>query len=81
MKSLYYSVKECEIMRLLRTFTIGIIALIGGLFIGMILYVLMGGETNDPIWENWMYGPCYVVPFCAFIFGIVKGWRQNDVDL
>ncbi len=68
-------------MRLLRTLTIGIIALIGGLFVGLVLYILMGGETTNPMWENWMYGPCYAIPFCAFIFGIVKGWRKNDDDL
>ena len=52
-------------MRILRTVTIGIIALIGGLLLGLVLYIILGGETTDPIWETWMFFLCYFVPFIA----------------
>tara|TARA_B100001996_G_scaffold342497_1_gene297148 strand:- start:127 stop:327 length:201 start_codon:yes stop_codon:yes gene_type:complete len=65
-------------MRLLRTITIGIIALLAGLLFGLVLYIIMGGETTDPTWENWMYGPCYFIPFCAFMIGIFMEWRKNE---
>ena len=78
MKSQYYSAIECDDMRLLRSITIGIIALIGGLFIGLILFVI-GGKPET--WQNWQYGTCYAIPFLAFVFGTIMGWRKNDVDL
>ncbi len=65
-------------MGLLKTTTIGVIALIFGLFLGIILYVILGGETTEPKWENWMYIPCYIVPFCALITGLVFG-RKIDL--
>ena len=76
-----YSVKGSEQMGLLKTITIGIIALIGGLFVGIILYVIFGGETTNPSWENWMYVPCYIVPFSAFILGIIFGRRIEQVNV
>tara|TARA_B100001564_G_C20144755_1_gene448218 strand:- start:178 stop:384 length:207 start_codon:yes stop_codon:yes gene_type:complete len=65
-------------MRLLRTITIGIIALIGGLLLGLVLYVIFGGETTDPIWESWMYVPCYFVPLCACLWGMRSGWKSYE---
>ena len=77
-KSQHYSVKECDIMKVLRIITIGIIALIAGLLFGLVLYVIMGGDTTDPTWEKWMYGPCYFVPFSALILGLFTEWRKNE---
>ena len=65
-------------MRVLRTITIGIIALIGGLFLGIILFVI-GGKPET--WQNWQYGTCYAVPFGAFILGILIGWKNYEKEL
>ena len=62
-------------MRLLRTITIGIIALIGGLLLGLILFVL-GGKPES--WQNWQFGVCYAVPLCAFMWGIWIGWKSYE---
>ena len=64
-------------MRLLRTITIGIIALIGGLLLGLILFVL-GGKPES--WQNWQYGTCYAIPFLAFVLGIWKGWKSFEIE-
>ena len=65
-------------MRILRTVTIGIIALIGGLLLGLVLYIILGGETTDPIWETWMFFPCYFVPFIACLLGLRSGWKTYE---
>ena len=65
-------------MRVLRTITIGIIALIGGLFLGIILFVI-GGKPET--WQNWQYGTCYAVPFGALILGILIGWKTYEKEL
>lgn len=74
-RSKNYSIKESDRMRLLRTITIGIIALIGGLLLGLILFVL-GGKPES--WQNWQYGACYAVPLCAFMWGIWIGWKSYE---
>ena len=67
-------------MGLLKTMTMGIIFLFFGCFLGIILYVILGGETTEPKWENWMYFPCYFIPFCALIGGMIIGHKIDNVN-
>ena len=60
-------------MGLLKTTTVGLIGLVLGIFVGVIVYVILGGETNEPEWENWMSFPCYVIPLIAMIYGLRLG--------
>ena len=76
-KSQNYSAKGCDDMRLIRTITIGIIGLITGLFLGLILFLIIGTPET---WQNWQYGTCYAIPFSTFIIGILIGWKKYNDD-
>lgn len=68
-------------MGLLKTTTVGLIGLVLGIFIGIIFYVVLGGETKEPEWKNWMYFPCYIIPTIAMIFGLRIGSRiDRDIE-
>jgi|TARA_B110000008_G_scaffold76976_1_gene78401 hypothetical protein len=44
------------------------------MILGLIAYIIFGGVTSSPSSEDFMYGPCYGVPFSlifiAFVYGI-----------
>ncbi|HJL64480.1 MAG TPA: hypothetical protein QGF70_02730 [Candidatus Thalassarchaeaceae archaeon] len=68
-------------MQMMRGLVFGAVSVIPALFAGLFAYILMGGETEFPEWEAWMYGPCYGVPFliisASFLFGIRD---EEDVE-
>ncbi len=68
-------------MSVLRGLTLSMIALLPGVFLGLLAYLAMGGGSDTTEWESWMYFPCYGVPlffmFTAFMFGMRSG-RVED---
>ena len=67
-------------MRLLRGLTLSLIALLPGIIVGALAYLVIGGSTDTTEWESWMYLPCYGIPlfcmFAAFLFGM----RSSKVE-
>ena len=67
-------------MSLLRGLTLSLIALLPGIIVGALAYLVIGGSTDTTEWESWMYLPCYGIPlffmFVAFLFGM----RSSKVE-
>ncbi|MDC1420077.1 hypothetical protein N8653_05105 [Euryarchaeota archaeon] len=57
------------------------VAFLPSLVLGLILYILLGGNTGSSVGgADFMYGPCYGVPFIcilsAFVMGISADVRE-----
>ena len=50
------------------------VSIIPAMILGLIAYIIFGGVTSSPSSADFMYGPCYGVPFSlifiAFVYGI-----------
>jgi hypothetical protein len=44
----------------------------------MMVYVLLGGETEFPEWEVWMYGPCYLLPSLIVVGSFLIGLSEQE---
>ncbi len=53
------------------------VSFLPSILVGVIIFLLLGGADQE--WSNWMWGPCYVVPFCLVGFAGWRGWT-NDPD-
>ncbi|MAR41639.1 MAG: hypothetical protein CMB58_002645 [Methanobacteriota archaeon] len=61
-------------MGLMRGLILAAIALLPGVFLGLLAYIIMGGNTNSTESSDFMFLPCYGVPLlftgAAFILGM-----------
>ena len=54
-------------MRPMRGLVFGLVSLLPAFMAAALSWFILGGTSGDD-WENWMYGPCYLIP------GINCGW-------
>lgn len=64
-------------MRFLRAIYLGMMAFVGGLFLGLIGYMIGGAPEGAGNWQNWQYLTCYAIPFGSFILGTLAGWKSG----
>ena len=61
-------------MSITRGLVFALVSIIPAMILGLIAYIIFGGVTSSPSSEDFMYGPCYGVPFSlifiAFVYGI-----------
>ena len=65
-------------MRVMRGLVFGTVSVLPALFVGMVSYVLIGGDTTFPEWETWMYGPCYLLPGLIVGGSLLLGLRDEE---
>ena len=65
-------------MRVMRGLVFGAVSVLPAFFVGMVTYVLIGGETAFPEWEAWMYGPCYLLPGLIVGGSLLLGLRDEE---
>ena len=65
-------------MRVMRGVVFGAVSVLPALFAGMVAYVLIGGDTDFPEWETWMYGPCYLLPALIVGGSLLLGLRDEE---
>jgi hypothetical protein len=65
-------------MQKMRAVVFGAVSIFPALFIGMMVYVLLGGETEFPEWEIWMYGPCYLLPSLIVVGSFLIGLSEQE---
>lgn len=67
-------------MQMMRGLVFGIVSVLPALIVGALAYFLLGG-TSGAEWEDWMWGPCWVLPGLivggTFLFGIRD---EGDVE-
>ena len=49
-------------MQLMRGIVFGLVSLLPAFMLGAFAYIVMGGETQDVTNEDFLLGPCYLVP-------------------
>ena len=49
-------------MRLMRGLVFCLVSLLPAFMLGAFAYIVMGGETQDVTNEDFLLGPCYLVP-------------------
>ena len=64
-------------MGALRAVIFGVVAIFPALIFGLIAYLLFGGQAESTVWENWMYGPCYGIPFATIIIAFIIGLKDD----
>jgi hypothetical protein len=61
-------------MSITRGLVFALVSIIPAMILGLIAYIIFGGVTSSPSSADFMYGPCYGVPFSlifiAFVYGI-----------
>ena len=49
-------------MRLMRGLVFGLVSLLPAFMLGAFAYIVLGGEIQTPSSEDFMFGPCYLIP-------------------
>jgi len=65
-------------MRVMRGLVFGAVSVLPAFFVGMVVYVLIGGDTDFPEWDTWMYGPCYLLPALIVGGSLLLGLRDEE---
>tara|TARA_Y100001970_G_scaffold294162_1_gene447754 strand:- start:27286 stop:27480 length:195 start_codon:yes stop_codon:yes gene_type:complete len=64
----------------MRGLVFGFFSVLPAFLIGVIVYFILGGKSGDP-WEDWMWGPCWILPGLivggTFLLGIRD---EGDVE-
>jgi hypothetical protein len=45
------------------------------MILGLVAYIIFGGITSSPSSSDFMYGPCYGVPFSIILLAFIYGLR------
>lgn len=67
-------------MSLLRGVTLSLIAILPGIIIGALAYLVIGGSSDNTEWESWQYLPCYGIPLSCMILAFLFGMRSSRVE-
>ena len=49
-------------MRLMRGLVCGLVSLLPAFMLGAFAYIVLGGEIQTPSSDDFMFGPCYLIP-------------------
>tara|TARA_B100001750_G_C15126698_1_gene407789 strand:- start:132 stop:338 length:207 start_codon:yes stop_codon:yes gene_type:complete len=58
-----------------RGIVFGGVSVFPAMLVGVVLFLIMGGADQD--WANWMWFPCYILPFGLITAASVYGWRTD----
>ncbi len=75
--NLHLVVQSANIMGLMRGLILAAIALLPGVFLGLLAYIIMGGNTNSTDPSDFMFLPCYGVPMLFIGAAFVLGMRGD----
>ena len=54
-----------------------LVSIIPAMILGLVSYIILGGVTSSPDSSDFMYGPCYGVPFSIIIIAFVYGLKEQ----
>ena len=60
-----------------RAVVFGGVSIFPAMLVGVVLFLIMGGANQD--FANWMWFPCYILPFCLITAAGVYGWRTDTL--
>ena len=64
-------------MSFTRGLIFSLVAIIPAMILGLVSYIILGGETSSPNSSDFMYGPCYGVPFIVIFLSFIYGLREQ----
>jgi len=67
-------------MSITRGLIFALVSVIPAMIFGLIAYILFDGVTSSPSSSDFMYGPCYGVPFMVISSAFIYGFRI-DVEM
>ncbi len=62
-------------MSVTRGLIFSLVSIIPAMIFGLISYIILGGVTSSPESSDFMFGPCYGVPFSLIIIAFIYGFR------
>ena len=62
-------------MSVTRGLVFALVSVIPAMILGLVAYIIFGGVTSSPSSEDFMYGPCYGVPFSLILIAFIYGVR------
>ena len=62
-------------MSITRGLVFALVSVIPAMILGLVSYIIFGGVTSSPSSEDFMYGPCYGVPFSLILIAFIYGVR------
>ena len=54
-----------------------LVSIIPAMILGLVSYIMLGGVTSSPESSDFMFGPCYGVPFSIIILAFIYGFREQ----
>lgn len=62
-------------MSFTRGLIFSLVSIIPAMIFGLVSYIIMGGVTSSPDSSDFMFGPCYGVPFSIIFIAFIYGLR------
>ena len=53
------------------------VSIIPAMILGLVSYIILGGVTSSPDSADFMYGPCYGVPFSIIFISFIYGLKEQ----
>jgi len=70
-------VQSGSVMGVMRGLILAAIAFLPAVFLGLLAYIVMGGETNSTNSSDFMFLPCYGVPLLFIGAAFILGMRED----
>ena len=64
-------------MSVTRGLIFSLVSIIPAMIFGLVSYIILGGVTSSPESSDFMFGPCYGVPFFIIILAFIYGFREQ----
>ena len=64
-------------MSVTRGLIFSLVSIIPAMILGLVSYIILGGVTSSPDSSDFMYGPCYGVPFSLIIIAFIYGLKEQ----
>ena len=64
-------------MSFTRGLIFSLVSIIPAMILGLVSYIILGGVTSSPDGSDFMYGPCYGVPFSLIIIAFIYGLKEQ----
>ena len=62
-------------MSITRGLVFALVSVLPAMILGLVAYIIFGGITSSPSSSDFMYGPCYGVPFSIILLAFIYGLR------
>ncbi len=62
-------------MSMTRGLVFALVSVLPAMILGLVAYIIFGGITSSPSSSDFMYGPCYGVPFSIILLAFIYGLR------